>query len=160
MAVAVVHPGDMGAAVGAALVASGHAVVWASAGRSEATRERAERAGLADAVTLDAAADRSDVVISICPPHAALDVARELAGFGGLYVDANAISPETAAEVAELVASGRRDFVDGGIIGRRRARRHDAALSVGRPAGRSRPCSTAACSRRASSPPTGPRPRR
>jgi 3-hydroxyisobutyrate dehydrogenase-like beta-hydroxyacid dehydrogenase len=117
VAVAVVHPGEMGAAVGAALVASGHEVLWASAGRSEATLERAERAGLADAVTLDAAARRSNVVLSICPPHAALDVARELAGFTGLYVDANAVSPETAAAVAEVVEAGGATYVDGGIVG-------------------------------------------
>jgi len=39
------------------------------------------------------------------------------AGFGGLYVDANAISPATAREVAAIVADGGADCVDGGIIG-------------------------------------------
>ena len=57
----------------------------------------------------------ADVILSICPPHAALDVARSVAGFGGIYVDANAISPAAAREVRALVPNAA--FVDGGIIG-------------------------------------------
>ncbi len=60
---------------------------------------------------------RSDVIISVCPPHAARDVARQVAGFRGLYLDANAISPATAGEVAAIVAAGGAGFADGGIIG-------------------------------------------
>jgi 3-hydroxyisobutyrate dehydrogenase-like beta-hydroxyacid dehydrogenase len=46
-------------------------------------------------------------------------VAREVAGagFGGLYVDANAVSPATAREVAGIVAASGAGYVDGGIIG-------------------------------------------
>ena len=57
--------------------------------------------------------------MSVCPPHAALDVARRVAGagFGGVYVDANAISPATAREVAGIVEGGGASYVDGGIIG-------------------------------------------
>ena len=109
MKIAILHPGEMGAAVGAALVASGAEVVWVPAGRSPATAERARRAGLR--AVEDVA--EADVILSICPPGAALDVARGLAGFGGLYIDANAISPATSAEVAALMPR----FVDGGIIG-------------------------------------------
>jgi 3-hydroxyisobutyrate dehydrogenase-like beta-hydroxyacid dehydrogenase len=110
--VGVLHPGEMGAAVGAVLRSSGHRVVWASEGRSEATRARAEAAGLEDVGSVSEIG-KADVVLSICPPHAALDVARSLEGFGGVYVDANAISPATAAKVA--AAAG--EFVDGGIVG-------------------------------------------
>ena len=39
------------------------------------------------------------------------------AGFGGLYLDANAIAPATAREVAGIVEGGGATFVDGGIIG-------------------------------------------
>jgi hypothetical protein len=53
-------------------------------------------------------------VLSICPPHGALDLAREVAGFGGVYVDANAVSPQTARRIGATI--GAR-FVDGGIIG-------------------------------------------
>ena len=97
----------------------GHVVLWASAGRGSATAARAAVAGLIDAGTVTEIASRCDVIVSVCPPHAALDTAREVAGagFGGLYVDANAISPATAREVAAIVADGGADCVDGGIIG-------------------------------------------
>jgi 3-hydroxyisobutyrate dehydrogenase-like beta-hydroxyacid dehydrogenase len=109
--VGLLHPGEMGAAVGAVLRAQGIRVAWASEGRSEETRARAEAAGLEDLRSVDAVA-ASDVVFSICPPHAALGVARS-ARFGGVYVDANAVSPATAAEVGAAVG----EFVDGSIVG-------------------------------------------
>jgi hypothetical protein len=62
-------------------------------------------------------AERADTILSICPPHAALDTAWAAQGFGGLYVDANAISPATAREVALMVEEGGATYVDGGIIG-------------------------------------------
>jgi 3-hydroxyisobutyrate dehydrogenase-like beta-hydroxyacid dehydrogenase len=109
--VGLVHPGEMGAAIGRQLLAAGHDVVWASDGRSEATRERAEP--FRDVSSPARLADEAEVVLSVCPPHAALDVARALRGFDGLYVDANAISPMRAQEVAAL----QPRFVDGGIVG-------------------------------------------
>ena len=110
--VGLLHPGEMGAAVGAVLRRQGVRVVWASDGRSEETRARAEDAGLEDVGSVSRVAE-ADVVFSICPPHAALDVARSLESFGGVYVDANAVSPATATKVAEVVD----EFVDGGIVG-------------------------------------------
>ena len=120
--VGLLHPGEMGAAVGACLVATGHPVFWASTGRGPVTAARAEAAGLRDAATVGALAWQADVILSICPPHAALDVARSVAGsaapgFGGVYVDANAISPGTAGEAARIVEAGGGHYVDGGIIG-------------------------------------------
>jgi 3-hydroxyisobutyrate dehydrogenase-like beta-hydroxyacid dehydrogenase len=110
--VGLLHPGEMGAAVGAVLRAQGHQVLWASEGRSDETRKRAEAAGLDDVGSVSEVA-KAEVVFSVCPPHAALEVAGRLEGFDGLYVDANAVAPATAAKVARLV--GR--FVDGGIVG-------------------------------------------
>jgi 3-hydroxyisobutyrate dehydrogenase-like beta-hydroxyacid dehydrogenase len=109
--VGLLHPGEMGAAVGGVLRSQGFRVVWASEGRSEETRRRAEAAGLEDVGSVDAVA-KSEVVFSICPPHAALEVARS-ATFDGVYVDANAVSPATARKVAAAVG----EFVDGGIVG-------------------------------------------
>jgi 3-hydroxyisobutyrate dehydrogenase-like beta-hydroxyacid dehydrogenase len=103
----------MGAAVGAALRTAGYDVVWASEGRSAATRRRAEEAGLRDAGSAAEVAAASEVLFSVCPPHAALDVARGVASFDGVYVDANAVSPATAREVGGAFAR----FVDGGIVG-------------------------------------------
>jgi len=117
--IGLLHPGEMGAAVGRCLRDRGHVVLWASAGRGSATAARAAAAGLIDAGTVTEIASRCDVIVSVCPPHAALEVAREVAGagFGGLYVDANAISPATVREVAAIVADGGAGCVDGGIIG-------------------------------------------
>jgi 3-hydroxyisobutyrate dehydrogenase-like beta-hydroxyacid dehydrogenase len=112
--VGLLHPGEMGAAVGGELRRRGVAVLWASADRSDRTRARAEQAGLEDAGTVDELVRASDVVLSICPPHAAVDVARSVSGFDGVFVDANAIAPATMQTVAEIV--GER-CVDGGLIG-------------------------------------------
>jgi 3-hydroxyisobutyrate dehydrogenase-like beta-hydroxyacid dehydrogenase len=103
----------MGAAIGGRLTRAGREVLWASEGRSEATAARARAAGLRDAGTVAEVAAHSELVLSICPPHAALGVARAVGDFGGLYVDANAVSPSTAAEIRPIV--GR--YVDGGVIG-------------------------------------------
>jgi hypothetical protein len=109
--VGLLHPGEMGAAVGRVLVDNGHEVVWASEGRSDATRDRAR--AFRDAGTVDALAGEAELILSVCPPHGAVDVARALQGFSGVYVDANAISPMRAREVAAL----HPRFVDGGIVG-------------------------------------------
>ena len=103
----------MGSAVGATLASRGETVIWASAGRSAATAERAQSAGLEDVGSVEELCRRSDVIISVCPPHAAVEVAEATQGFPGIYVDANAVSPATARSIEELV--GR--CVDGGIIG-------------------------------------------
>jgi len=118
-AVAILHPGEMGAAVGACARDAGLRVVWASAGRGRATRERAGRAGLADAGTLGDALDAAGVALSICPPHGALDVAKAVAthGFRGTFVDANAVAPETTREIGRIVEAAGARFVDGGIVG-------------------------------------------
>jgi 3-hydroxyisobutyrate dehydrogenase-like beta-hydroxyacid dehydrogenase len=115
--IGLLHPGEMGAAVGQCLTGAGCEVLWASEGRGPQTAARARAAGLTDAGTAAEVADRADVIFSICPPHAALDVAWAVQGFGGLYIDANAISPATAREVALMVEEGGATYVDGGIIG-------------------------------------------
>ena len=104
------HPGEMGAAIGALLVAHGHEVLWQPDGRSDATARRAAAAGLTSVDNFLG----TDVILSVCPPHAALDVARSLQGTGALVIDANAISPMTAQRVGEVI--GER-WVDGGIVG-------------------------------------------
>jgi 3-hydroxyisobutyrate dehydrogenase-like beta-hydroxyacid dehydrogenase len=114
---AVLHPGAMGAAVAACLVGRGHEVGWLHTGRSEATLRRAEQAGLTPFDDLAELLAHTDVVFSICPPHGALEVARQLAGFRGIVVDANAISPEASVLIARTVTGGGARYIDGGIIG-------------------------------------------
>jgi len=115
--IGLLHPGEMGSAVGQCLARAGHTVLWASGGRGPQTASRARAAGLTDAGTIGELAGRAEVIMSICPPHAALDVARAVRGFSGRYVDANAISPATARQVATIVVGGGADYTDGGIVG-------------------------------------------
>src|SRR5262245_6823465 len=117
--VGLLHPGEMGGVVGECLRANGHRVLWAGAGRSAASAARATAAGLEDAGTLARLVAESAIILSICPPHAALDTAREVAAqrFDGLFVDANAISPGTTREIERVVAEAGAAFVDGGIVG-------------------------------------------
>jgi Domain of unknown function (DUF1932) len=114
--VGLLFPGEMGAIVGAA--ARGE-VVWASKGRSAETAARAAAGGFRDVGSLDALVRESELVLSICPPGIAEEVARAVAeaGFDGLYVEANAIAPARAEGIA--AETGLR-LVDGGIIARTR----------------------------------------
>lgn len=119
MRIGVLHPGEMGSSVAAAAREAGAQVGWASAGRSDASRRRAAEAGLEDRQDLADLASSSELIISVCPPDAAADLAQSVAatGFAGIYVDANAVSTATAREVAEIVVKAGARFVDGGIIG-------------------------------------------
>ncbi|HSE91824.1 MAG TPA: DUF1932 domain-containing protein [Methylomirabilota bacterium] len=117
--IGLLHPGEMGGALGEALRIAGSRVLWTSEGRSASTRARAGAAGLEDAGSLAAVVQASEVILSVCPPHAALDLARAVAArrFAGLYVDANAVSPATTREIGGIVEKGGATFVDGGIVG-------------------------------------------
>lgn len=115
--IGLLHPGEMGAAIGQCLTSRGHTVLWASEGRSNGTAARAQEAGLKDMGTVAALAGRAGIILSVCPPHAATDVAWAVHGFRGLYVDANAISPGMAREVAQMITDTGGRYVDGGIIG-------------------------------------------
>jgi 3-hydroxyisobutyrate dehydrogenase-like beta-hydroxyacid dehydrogenase len=99
----------MGAAVGSAVRGD---VLWASAGRSEATKRRA--ASFTDVGSVAELVRSSDVVLSICPPAIAEEVAEQVfaGGFDGVFVEANAVSPERIRRIAKL--GGR--VVDGSII--------------------------------------------
>lgn len=117
--VALLHPGNMGATIGAAAATSGSRVIWASDQRSNATQERAKQAGLVDVGNLINAVRASDVILSVCPPHGALELAHSVAehNFSGIYVDANSVSRATAEQIGETVTRAGASFVDGGIIG-------------------------------------------
>jgi len=112
MQVGILHPGAMGAVIaGEARIP----VMWASEGRSPQTVERAGRYRLVDRGSVEGLVAGSELLISVCPPHAAVDVATQVEqlGFDGIYVDANAVAPATVREIATRFER----FVDGGIIG-------------------------------------------
>jgi 3-hydroxyisobutyrate dehydrogenase-like beta-hydroxyacid dehydrogenase len=114
--IGLLHPGAMGAAIGAQLVEAGQRCGWVPTGRTEATRQRAAAAGLVEVDGVEQLAT-CEIVLSVCPPAAALDVAHEVArtGFTGTYVDANAISPRHSQEIAAVLDGAT--VVDGGIVG-------------------------------------------
>jgi 3-hydroxyisobutyrate dehydrogenase-like beta-hydroxyacid dehydrogenase len=119
--VAIIAPGNMGAGVGQRLTENKVTVLTALAGRSAASAERARSAGMT------AASERelmeADFLLSIVPPGEALALARGLApalsaaNRKPLYVECNAISPQTMLKIADVVAGTGADFVAAGIIG-------------------------------------------
>lgn len=112
MNIGIMHPGEMGSVLASVTECP---VMWASEARSDESHRRARENGVVDVGTMVDLVRRSDVLVSVCPPHAAMDVASDVdsIGFDGIYVDANAVSPATVKEIA-----ARFDrFVDGGIIG-------------------------------------------
>jgi 3-hydroxyisobutyrate dehydrogenase-like beta-hydroxyacid dehydrogenase len=135
--IGVLHPGSMGAAVAAQAVAAGADVRWLPEGRGEATRRRARDAGLRPIADPAAMARECGVILSVCPPAAALDVAQQLAdvGFDGLYVEANAISPEQSRTISHLLGAAGASVVDGGIIGPPPRRPGTTRLYLSGPAG-------------------------
>ena len=113
------HPGDMGISIAAAAQNAGNEAYWASEGRSPETQARATKYGLRDAHTLAQLCAECAVIVSVCPPHAAEEVAQQVlaTGFDGMYLDANAIAPQRAVRIGADMAAAGIGFVDGGIIG-------------------------------------------
>jgi 3-hydroxyisobutyrate dehydrogenase-like beta-hydroxyacid dehydrogenase len=119
--VAVIAPGMMGSVVAKRLTDNGIEVRTSLAGRSAATVDRAKAAGMVDASDTQIAA--ADIILSILPPGDALALAERLApalrsaAKKPVYVDCNAIAPETVQRVARAIEETGSIFVDGGIIG-------------------------------------------
>jgi 3-hydroxyisobutyrate dehydrogenase-like beta-hydroxyacid dehydrogenase len=117
--IGILHPGEMGISIAASAINSGHQMYWVSEGRSDKTRARAERYNLKEIASLPEFCQTCEAIISICPPHAAEEVAQSVreAGFRGFYLDANAISPQRAIKIGKMLEANGIHFVDGGIIG-------------------------------------------
>ncbi len=117
--VGIIHPGIMGIYVAAAVQNSGHSVYWASEERSSQTHKRAEKYNLYDAETLANLCESCSVIVSVCPPHAAEEVAEKVRAqsFQGIYLDANAISPKKVIRIGQEMKEAGIAFIDGGIVG-------------------------------------------
>jgi 3-hydroxyisobutyrate dehydrogenase-like beta-hydroxyacid dehydrogenase len=117
--IGILHPGEMGISVAASAIESGHHVYWASQGRSDKTRLRAEKHHLVEIETLPELCQTTEIIFSVCPPHAAEGVAKSVieTGFKGLYLDANAISPQHSIRIGHMMEENGIHFIDGGIIG-------------------------------------------
>jgi len=117
--IGVLHPGEMGVSIAASAMNNGHQVYWMSGGRSDETRVRAEKHGLIEVDALSKFCQTCKIILSVCPPSAAEEVAKSVVdeGFKGLYLDANAISPQRAIKIGQMMKANNIQFVDGGIIG-------------------------------------------
>jgi 3-hydroxyisobutyrate dehydrogenase-like beta-hydroxyacid dehydrogenase len=117
--IGILHPGAMGISIAASALRSGNQVCYASEGRSAATQARATEHNLCNLETLAKLCQSCTIIISVCPPHAAEELASQVIahGFKGLYLDANAISPQKAQRIGERLSEAGISFVDGGIIG-------------------------------------------
>jgi 3-hydroxyisobutyrate dehydrogenase-like beta-hydroxyacid dehydrogenase len=116
--VGLLHPGQMGAAIAAQVATKGHTVLWCPDGRSETTHHRATGAGLHAATLRELLVD-SEIILSICPPAAAEDIATDVAhiGYEGIYVDVNAISPARIHRIAARLTEAGAEVIDGCIFG-------------------------------------------
>src|SRR5579872_2440075 len=121
--VAIMAQGTMGAGVGKRLHERGATVKTLLSGRSEASAGRAKAAGMTSAADERDLLQGADYFLSILPPDQAEGLASRLAPAlqslprKPVYVDCNAISPQTAARIAGIVEPTGAAFVDGGIIG-------------------------------------------
>jgi putative dehydrogenase len=119
--VAVIAQGAMGAGIGAFLTRKGMTVTTSLTGRSEASAKRAAAAGMKPVADDEIAT--ADFVLSIVPPGDAIELAERLvpgmqrSKTKPLYIDCNAISPDTADRIATIVTATGTPFLDGGIIG-------------------------------------------
>jgi 3-hydroxyisobutyrate dehydrogenase-like beta-hydroxyacid dehydrogenase len=121
--IAIVSPGDMGHAVGAVLREAGLRVITQLDARSERTRALAARAGIEEVADDDTLVRSAEIVLSILVPAEAVAPAERIAravrstSATPLYVDCNAIAPQTTRQVAEIIEGAGARFVDAGIIG-------------------------------------------
>jgi len=121
----VLYAGEMGAAVGARLVAHGYEVYTSNEGRSAATAQRARDAGLRDLGDFEALVARVDYVLSFVTPDAAAAIGDRVASLGpaaahATFVDLNSIGPETAGDISARLAESGIAFIDGSIHGQAR----------------------------------------
>lgn len=117
--IGILHPGEMGISVAASAIYSGFEVYWVSQGRSDKTRLRAEKNNLTVVESLPQLCQTVEIIMSVCPPHAAQDMAKSVIeqGFKGYYLDANAISPQRSIKIGQILEANGIRFIDGGIIG-------------------------------------------
>jgi len=121
--IAIIAPGEMGSAVGRRLREHGARIVTMLDGRSAQSIARAERAGFAAVDGGERMAGEADFILSIVPPGAAVALAQQLAPALArsptkpVYVDCNAVAPETAARIGAVLAATGCAYVDAAIIG-------------------------------------------
>lgn len=119
LTIALTAPGMMGAGIGARLTAHGCRVIVPLEGRSQASLDRARKAGMAHAGWDELG--QVDMILSVVSPEHAEATAERIAaanpGARALYADLNAITPERARRIQTIAEGAGMRFSDGGIIG-------------------------------------------
>lgn len=120
--IGIVSAGELGAVLGGILVGRGYRVVTALEGRGARTKQRAVSAGLEVVDSLAALARIADVVLSVVPPSAAVEVAEQYCAQAAplprrLFIDINAIAPATVMRIDEVCRRQGVRCVDGAIHG-------------------------------------------
>lgn len=120
-AVAVISPGSMGAALGRILVTHGLEVTTCVERRSAASEARALAAGMRCVAFAELA--QADIVLAIVPPSVAREVAARIAATASfltrkpIYVDCNAVAPQTMMQIGALITAAGGRCIDAGIVG-------------------------------------------
>jgi 3-hydroxyisobutyrate dehydrogenase-like beta-hydroxyacid dehydrogenase len=121
--IGIISAGDMGSAIGLVLTHAGVDVVTSLTGRSDLTRRRAERSGIRDLGSVDAVVATADMLLSVLVPAEAASLAAGVAesmqrtGARPVFVDCNAIAPQTVRGLAAQINAAGATFVDVGMMG-------------------------------------------
>jgi L-threonate 2-dehydrogenase len=143
--IAILYPGELGAALGRAIVQAGGAAITCLTGRSEATRARAAANGFAVVPSLDEIAQRSQIVISLVSPSSAVETAQSFAtcvewtrphsdlATRPTFVDLNTVSPQTKERIANILSHAGIRCLDGAFFGPAKAIGRDNVLALSGP---------------------------
>jgi putative dehydrogenase len=121
--IGIIAMGEMGSATARRLREHGATVITSLSGRSAASAARAEKAGAIPVSTDDEFVAQAGFILSIVPPGEAVALAGRLApalkraARKPVYVDCNAVSPQTAERIGAALTGTGCIYVDAGIIG-------------------------------------------
>lgn len=121
--IGITSPGDMGQGIAMCIKAMGFNVCMASDARSARTRSLGEQAGMTDCRSLENLVQTCDMVLSVLDPGFAVPNAEAIAtacrntGRKIVFVECNAIAPQTLLAICAIMATADCTVVDAGIVG-------------------------------------------
>lgn len=140
--IGILHPGELGAALGRAVVECGGVATACLVGRGPATWSRAKAAGFVTYHSLNEILQGSDLIVSLVPPACAVETAWSIAeaankvkgrtgrGSPTIVVEANSISPQKKQKIANLLLCAGIACVDGAVFGAASRLRSHALLAL------------------------------
>lgn len=119
--IGILAPGEMGSALAGVFLQNGCPVLTSVQNRSDRTKKLVENAQIETLPTLQDVVAQASILISTTPPQYAVDLAKEIAGWGPqpgtLYIDANSIAPKTTQTIQQVVNGADMTMVDMAIRG-------------------------------------------